>query len=55
MYYELALNTYINQTSSLGGAWSVAYVNATTVRVSKSSGTTGGNGYGYIRVTKVKS
>ena len=48
------IHTYFNQTSTLGGAWSVSYVNATTIRVSKSAGTSGGSGYGYIRVTRLK-
>ena len=48
------IHTYFNQTSTLGGAWSVSYVNATTIRVSKSAGTHAGAGYGYIRVTRLK-
>ena len=48
------VHTYINQTSTNGGAWSVAYVDATTIRVSKSAGTTSSSGYGYLRVTQVK-
>jgi hypothetical protein len=48
------IHTYFNQTSSNGGAWSVVWMTGTKIRVQKSSGTHGSNGYGYIRVTRLK-
>jgi hypothetical protein len=48
------IHTYFNQASTNAGAWSVSYVDATTIRVSKSAGTHASNGYGYLRVTQVK-
>ena len=48
------IHTYFNQTSSNGGAWSVVWLTGTEIRVQKSSGTHTGNGYGYIRVTRLK-
>ena len=48
------IHTYFNQTSSNAGAWSVVWMTGTKIRVQKSSGTHGSNGYGYIRVTRLK-
>jgi len=48
------IHTYFNQTSSNAGAWSVVWLTGTEIRVQKSSGTHGSNGYGYIRVTRLK-
>jgi hypothetical protein len=48
------IHTYFNQTSSNGGSWSVSYINATTIRVTKSAGTHASSGYGYLRVTQLK-
>ena len=48
------IHTYFNQTSSNGGAWSVVWLTGTEIRVQKSAGTHSGNGYGYIRVTRLK-
>ena len=44
--------TLINQSSTNAGAWSVSWIDADTIRISKSAGTHGSNGYGYIRVTQ---
>ena len=48
------IHTYFNQTSSNGGAWSVVWLTGTEIRVQKSAGTHAGQGYGYIRVTRLK-
>ena len=48
------IHTYFNQTSSNGGSWGVFYINATTIRVTKTAGTHPSNGYGYLRVTQLK-
>ncbi len=48
------VHTYINQTSTNAGAWSVSYVDATTIRISKTAGAHASTGHGYLRVTQVK-
>ena len=48
------IHTYFNQQSNNAGAWSVVWMTSTKIRVNKSAGTHGGNGYGYIRVTRLK-
>lgn len=44
------INNIVNYSTGNAGAWSVAYHNGTTIRVTKSAGTYGGSGYGYIMV-----
>jgi hypothetical protein len=45
-----SMGTVINQTSGNGGGWSVSKPNATTLRITKSAGTYGGAGYGFVKV-----
>jgi hypothetical protein len=40
-----------NQTSTNGGAWSVSKPSSTTLRITKSAGTYGGAGSGFLQVT----
>ena len=40
----------LDYTSTNGGAWSIALVDATTFRLTKTAGTYAGPGYGYILV-----
>jgi len=44
------IQNIVNYSTATAGAWSVAWQDATTIRVSKSAGTYGGSGYGYIMV-----
>jgi hypothetical protein len=48
------IHTYFNQTSTNAGAWSVVWLSGTAIRVQKSAGTHLSQGYGYIRVTRLK-
>ena len=48
------IHTYFQQASSNGGSWGVSYINATTIRVTKTAGMHSGSGYGYLRVTQLK-
>ncbi len=45
------VQTLINQSSLNGGFWSVSYVDANTIRITKNAGSHSGGGHGYIRVT----
>ena len=44
------LSNTVSASSSTGGAWSFTYVDADTVRLTKSAGTYGGAGWGYILI-----
>jgi len=44
------LNNIVSQSTGNGGAWSFTYVDADTVRLTKSAGTYGGTGWGYILI-----
>ena len=44
------VNNTVSQSTGNGGAWSFTYVDADTVRLTKSAGTYGGSGWGYILV-----
>jgi len=44
------VNNTVSLSTSTGGAWSFTYVDADTVRLTKSAGTYGGGGYGYIAI-----
>ena len=44
------VNNTVSQSTGNGGAWSFTYVDADTVRLTKSAGTYGGGGWGYILV-----
>ena len=44
------LNNTVSQSTGNGGAWSFTYVDADTVRLTKSAGTYGGTGWGYILI-----
>jgi hypothetical protein len=45
------VQTLINQSSLNAGFWSVSYVDANTIRITKSAGSHNSSGHGYIRVT----
>ena len=48
----LTINADISNVShSQAGAWSFSKPNSTTLRITKSAGTYGGTGYGFIRMT----
>ena len=47
------IHQYFNQNSTRGGIWTVAWLSATQIRISKSAGVGGSSGYGYLRVTQV--
>ena len=47
------IHQYFNQNSTRAGAWSVTWLSATQIRISKSAGVGGATGYGYLRVTQV--
>jgi len=47
------IHQYFNQNSTRGGTWTVTYLSATQIRISKSAGVNGSSGYGYLRVTQV--
>ena len=44
------INNTVNHSTSQAGAWTFSYVDADTVRLTKSAGTYGGSGYGYILI-----
>ena len=44
------INNTVSHSTSQGGAWSFTYVDADTVRLTKSAGTYGGGGHGYIAI-----
>ncbi len=44
------VDTITNRNPATAGEWSVSYVDADTIRLTKSAGTHGGLGYGYILV-----
>jgi len=49
---SLTINSDItNQSHSQAGGWSFSKPNSTTLRITKSAGTYGGTGYGFIRMT----
>lgn len=50
-----SMGTLLNQTSSYAGSWSVSKPTSTTLRITKSAGTGGGGGAGFIKVTWAKS
>ena len=50
----MLIQSLINYTTAAAGAWTVAWQDATTIRVSKSAGSYGGSGYGYIMVRSPK-
>jgi hypothetical protein len=45
------VQTLINQSSLNAGFWSVSYVDANTIRITKNAGSHTSSGHGYIRVT----
>ena len=45
------VQTLINQSSLNGGFWSVSYLDANTIRITKNAGSHTSSGHGYIRVT----
>ena len=47
------IHQYFNQNSTRGGTWTVTWLSATQIRISKSAGVGGGGGHGYLRVTQV--
>ena len=47
------IHQYFNQNSTRGGTWTVTWLSATQIRISKSAGVGGALGYGYLRVTQV--
>jgi hypothetical protein len=47
------IHQYFNQNSTRGGTWTVTWLSATQIRISKSAGVGGSSGYGYLRVTQV--
>ena len=47
------IHQYFNQNSTRGGTWTVTWLSATQIRISKSAGVGGSTGYGYLRVTQV--
>ena len=47
------IHEYFNQNSTRGGIWTVVWLSATQIRISKSAGVGGSIGYGYLRVTQV--
>jgi len=46
----VVVDTITNYSTATSGAWSVSYVDGDTIRLTKSAGTYGGAGYGYILV-----
>jgi len=44
------INNTVNHSTSQAGAWTFTYVDADTVRLTKSAGTYGGSGWGYILI-----
>jgi len=49
------LSSIVNVTSTNGGSWSVSWVDANTIRLTKNAGASGGAGHGYILVRGAKT
>jgi hypothetical protein len=50
-----AMGTLLDQNTAYAGGWSVSKPASTTLRITKSAGTGGGGGAGFIKVTWAKA